>query len=110
MTVHSTSLGHGASLAVGLHTLYTVPTGKRSLAKWLSLYNHGSATNRVVVEVNLAGTDVVIADPILAAAGAAGDYLELALWIVLNAADSFKVSSQSAAIDATLNGAVFTLP
>jgi hypothetical protein len=110
MTVHSTSLGHGASLSVALHTLYTVPTGKRSLVKWLTLYNHGASTNRVVVEVTLSGTDVVVADPILAAAGAANDYLQLALWIVLNAGDSLKVAPQSSTIDATANGAVFTLP
>lgn len=108
MTVHSTLLGHGASLAIGLHTLYTVPAGKRTIVKSITLYNHGAATNRVVLEATLGGTDTVIADPILAAAGAAGDWLQIACWIVLNAGDALKLSGQSAVVDATASGAELT--
>lgn len=104
MTVHSTQLGKGAALSVALHTLYTVPAGKRTIFKYLTLWNNFAATNRVVVECAMGGVTVVVADPVLAATGAAGDSIALSLWIVLNAGDTIVVAPQSHPADASCSG------
>lgn len=109
MTVHSTLLGKGAALTVAVHTLYTVPSGKRTILKSITLWNNFAATNRVVVELTLGGVTVVVLDPVLAATGSAGDSFIAAPWIVLNAGDLIQVAPQSHPADCTLSGAELSL-
>lgn len=109
MTVHSTLLGKGAALSVALHTLYTVPTGKRTILKSITLWNNFAATNRVVVELTLGGVTVVVLDPVLASTGSAGDSIYVPFWTVMDAGDTVAVAPQSHPADATLSGAELTL-
>lgn len=109
MTVHSTLLGKGAALSVALHTLYTVPTGKRTILKSITLWNNFAATNRVVVELTLSGVTVVVLDPVLASTGSAGDSIYQPFWTVMDAGDTVAVAPQSHPADATLSGAELTL-
>lgn len=105
MTVHSTLLGKGAALSVALHTIYTVPSGKRTILKSITLWNNFAATNRVVVELVLGGTTVVVLDPVLASTGSAGDSIYVPFWTVMNAGDSIVVAPQSHPADVTASGA-----
>ena len=105
MTVHSTLLGKGAALSVALHTIYTVPSNKRTILKSITLWNNFAATNRVVVELVLGGVTVVVLDPVLASTGSAGDSYIAAPWIVMNAGDTIQVAPQSHPADVTASGA-----
>lgn len=109
MTVHSTRLGAIASAAIGAHNLYTVPAGKRTIVKQLTIYNHAAAANRVVWEMTAGGTTFVLLSATAGAAGSATETVSLPCWIVLNAGDVLTVAPQGGVADATASGAELTL-
>lgn len=109
MSVHSKQLGLLNNGAAGSHTLYTVPTGYRTIVKNLTVYNHGAATNRVVVEVDVSAVITILAVILCGAAGSATETQQFNTWIVLDAGSALKVAPQSAAADVVVSGAELQL-
>lgn len=110
MAVHSTQLGHGIGLTAGAHNVYTVPTGKRTILKSLSLRNATAGAVTGGFAIALAGGGTLNFFQPLAATPAAGSTVHLALWIVLNAGDVLQVDGiAGSGIDAIASGAELTV-
>jgi hypothetical protein len=109
VAVHSTSLIAASGLAAGATTLYTVPTGKRTIVKSVRMINGGAAAARVVLSRN--GTGGVLGYWIahLAAANAAGEDIELATWVVMNAGETLKLIAGGTTTALMVSGSELTL-
>lgn len=109
MTVHSTQLGYNNALGTVLTTLYTAPSGKRTIVKGIQIYNGAAAANQVTVEVTNAGGLVVTFNIHLGATGSATDTQLIDLWMVMNAGDSLKMVAGSAGVRVLVSGAELNL-
>lgn len=104
MSVHSNQLGKSTAVGTSLVTLYTVPTGRRTILKSVAVINLNGAAVRIVMR--LAG---VYQTMHLAAATAAGESQEFSCWIVLNAGDKVEVSTSAATAYAIASGSELVL-
>jgi hypothetical protein len=110
VTVHSDRLGSGAALGAGNHTLYTVPTGKRTIVKSIWLRNNTAAAITGAWAVVITGGATISFFQPLAATPAAGSTVKIEPWIVLRAGDALTVAGVAGSgVDAYVSGAELTL-
>lgn len=108
-TVASKQLGFNAAVPTTGSTLYTVPTGKRTIVKSIVLHNNGGAAARANIAV-LSGASTLFNYFVdLAASGAAGDSKTDAPWLVMEAGESLKLFASVGTIQAYASGAELTL-
>lgn len=104
MAVRSKSLHMGSSNAGTTATLYTVPTGYRTILKSITVYNTFAGVNLVQLNIVRASATLSIYVVICAAAGGAGAQQQLLPWIVLNEGDSFTLTIGHNAAYWTISG------
>lgn len=109
MTVHSTQLGAKQGITTAGYTLYTVPSGKRTIWKGVTIYNASGSAQGVTIEVQLVDGDVIYQTYQLAAAGSDGDSINAQTWVVLNAGDSLAVSIAHNSVAVIVSGAELIL-
>jgi hypothetical protein len=109
VTVHSTQLGAKAGMATTLVTVYTVPSGKRTIVKGIWVRNAGAAATVCDVNLALSGGPSPSFFIALAATPAAGSTVFLPVWIVLNAGDVIKAAMNAGTGDLIVAGAELTL-
>lgn len=108
--VHSVQLGNGIALGAGLNTLYTCPSGKRTIVKSVYLRNATAAAVVSAIAVTRSTGGTINFFVPLAATPAAGSTVFLDLWMVLNAGDVLKVGGAAGSgVDALASGAELTL-
>lgn len=93
MTVVSQSLAIGQRTSTAATSIYTVPTGKRTILKSIVVNNGNVAANRVVVEILISGTVVAAMSLFAAAGGATNDTPILQPWLVLQAGWTISILS-----------------
>jgi hypothetical protein len=92
--LHTNQLGI-ASLSAGVTTtLYTVPTGKRTILKSVIVNNNHNAANNVSVYVYVGSLPVFIMTFYMAADGVDGDTKFALPWLVLEAGQILKAAPQ----------------
>lgn len=109
MTVHSTQLGYGVALSTGVHSIYTVPSGKRTIVKGILLQNLGAGTNRVVLNLVRAGGGTVQWGVTLGANASATESMNYQTWFVMNEGDELQVDPISYTLDVLVSGAELTV-
>jgi hypothetical protein len=109
VTVHSTQLGAVQNAAIGLHTIYTVPSGKRTIVKSVWLRNTAAAAQTATIRFNLATGAIVQLFVPLAASPGAGSSVLLTPWVVLNVGDVFQLGASATGIDGIASGAELSL-
>ena len=110
-------MSHVASLQLATHdalggtvqTLYTVPTGKRTIVKSIVTTNLDSSARIVIFYVTVGSTEEASFNVHEAASGAAGDTVILAPWIVLEAGQSLKAQTTGGTSRVIVSGAELTL-
>jgi len=102
-----TQLAAGSINTTTATTVYTVPTGKRAIIKFVTAMNTTNATRDLQMRLNSIGT---IWHMQLAAYGSAGDEARVNFWVVLNAGDQLKLSTVTAGqVDYTISGSEHTI-
>lgn len=109
MTVYSTQLGAGAFAAGSYSTVYTVPTGKRTILKSMWLRNTFNGANIAKVNLSTVAHGNVYFYTNLATSGAAGDTALIPLWVVLNVGDIIKIEPTQSNVEAIFSGAELIL-
>lgn len=109
MAVHSTQLGGGANLSTGATTLYTVPSGKRTIVKSLYLHNRAGSANRVTIIFHSSTLGSVVFAVTPGASSSATESLFQELWAVLNAGDYISVNPASSGMDVLVSGTELSL-
>jgi hypothetical protein len=110
VTVHSDRLGSGAALGAGYHTVYTCPTGKRTIVKSIWLRNNTAAAITGAFQVVISGGATISFFQPLAATPAAGSTVKLEPWVVLRAGDALNIAGiAGSGVDAYVSGAELTL-
>jgi hypothetical protein len=92
--VRSNLLFGGALLDASAHSIYTTPSGYRTLVKSVVVRNQATAAQVVTLSVLTGATLVGILGFNLSARGSAGDTSNLAPWIVLP--PGYSLTAQSA--------------
>ena len=92
MTVHSNLLFSGSFGDSSTHTLYTVPTGKRTIVKSIVPRNAGSSAGAVVIGLKNGATSEGNFGIWCTASGTNGDSAVVLPWIVLQVGWSLTVS------------------
>lgn len=109
MAVHSTQLGAAAGVTNSGVTLYTVPSGYRTILKGLWIRNDTAAANVAEVALVTGAGTIAFLIP-LPASPTAGSTTFLSLWVVLNAGDELKfLSAPSTTADVIASGAQLSL-
>lgn len=106
MSVHSARLGSAAGLGAASTTLYTCPSGKRTIVKtiWLRNATAGAITGGWAIVIS-GGATLTFFQP-LAATPAAGSTVKIEPWAVLHAGDVLKVSGAAGSgVDVYISGA-----
>ena len=109
MTVHSTQLGHANALGTGGTTLYTVPSGIRTILKSMVLTNLGASAMRPAIALMHGATTLATINLDLGASGTDTETLTWLPWIVLNAGDSIVVTPRAGTMDVIASGSELTL-
>lgn len=109
MAVRSKQLAIGSYSSGSYATLYTVPTGYRTIIKSLWLRNTGAGSNTVHLNPHSAGGASPYFNVVLATAPGAGDSQFVSLWVVLEEGDTFKMEPVTYSVDAILSGAELLL-
>lgn len=109
MTVASAQLGSAAALGTSLSTIYTCPSGKRTIVKSLVVFNGASSTNVVTWELLAGATLLSTWNTHLATTGAAGDSVYEQPWIVMNAGDVLKAIASASGVRLVVSGTQLTL-
>jgi hypothetical protein len=107
--VRSTQLGANAAVSTSETALYTVPTGKRTILKSVTINNGAASTNKTTILFRRSGTPFAYLKYYPSAANAAGDTIISSPWIVLNAGDAISAEAASASVGIVLSGAELTL-
>lgn len=110
MTTRSTQLGIDVGVGTTEVTLYTVPTGKRSIVKGLQMTNTNAAANFTAIEVYSGATLLGFWREYMAAGGVTGDSITKELWLVLNAGQALKAVSHAASVSVIVSGAELPSP
>jgi hypothetical protein len=109
MTVHSTQLGARQNVGATSVTLYTCPSGKRTILKSLWCRNSNAAAQVAAATIVLTGGGSLAFFIPLAATPAAGSTVFLDLWVVLNAGDVLKYAAGGTNGDVIASGAELKL-
>lgn len=109
MAVHSKRLG--SSIAVGATdvTLYTVPSGKRTIVKGVQMQNLGATACRGTLKVYNGATQIMQYATPLAAVGSDGNSDTRQIWLVMNAGEALKCNCTAGTIVVCASGAELTL-
>lgn len=109
MGVHSVQLGANSLITTTGVTLYTVPSGKRTILKSLIIENLHTATQRVIVTVKNGGTTKVQWVIWPAAGSSNGETVVQTLWVVLNVGDDIEIKPALGNVEAIASGAELDL-
>lgn len=109
MAVHSTQLAANGNLVHSQVTLYTVPTGKRTIVKSAIVRNQAAAAQVVTLYVFSGGSEVASLNYHLAAAGSAGDTISDLTWFVINAGQQLRAIAGSSFAEIIVSGAELDL-
>jgi hypothetical protein len=109
VSVHSTQLAVGSYTTGSYHTVYTVPSLKRTILKGVWLRNTACSANIVKINVHTVGGTDVYFYVNLVLSGSAGDSTFLNLWVVLNPGDVLKVQPTVSSVEAVFSGAELDL-
>jgi hypothetical protein len=109
MAVRSKRLGAGLQNAGASASIYTVPTGYRTIVKGVSAYNQAAAVNRFRLELYEGGTFTSYLIIALGANGGLDEAKTLDLFQVLNAGDELRVGAGSTSIYYWVSGAELLL-
>jgi hypothetical protein len=95
--VRSSQLGSAHVTDTSDHTLYTCPSGYRTIVKWLVLRSKASSAAVVSLFIkNASSAEIAEWSYHLAATGSDGDTANEALWVVLNAGDTLHIQGNNA--------------
>lgn len=109
MTVYSTQLGAGSFAAGSYSTIYTVPTGKRTILKSLWVRNTYAGANICKINCDtVAHGNVYFYFP-LTTSGTSGDTVLVPLWVVLSAGDILKVEPTQSSVELIASGSELIL-
>jgi hypothetical protein len=103
-------LGAIAAAGAGNHTLYTCPSGKRTIVKtiWMRNCTAGAITGDWAVVIS-GGATITFFQP-MAATPAAGSTVKIEPWVVLRAGDALTVAGVAGSgVDCYASGAELTL-
>jgi hypothetical protein len=104
VSVHSNQLAATTGLGVTEITLYTVPTGKRTIVKSVILLNTNAAANIAALEVYNGATLLAFMRFYLAITATAGDTVNVSTWFVLNAGQTLKAIATKASVSVLISG------
>ena len=104
MGVHSNQLGTAHNAGVGTTTLYTCPTGKRTIVKSIISENTNAATQRLIYQIKNGATTKVQWAEHPASASAAGETVYRDLWVVMVPGDVLSVIIAAASLDVIVSG------
>jgi hypothetical protein len=104
VSVHSNQLAATTGLGTTEITLYTVPTGKRTIVKSIVLLNTNAAANIVAIEVYNGATLLAFMRFYLAIEATAGDTVNAQTWFVLNAGQTLKGIATKASASVLISG------
>jgi hypothetical protein len=107
--VHSVRLGFVTNLGTGGTTLYTVPAGKRTIVKCITVFNQTGSANRVLVIGEAAGNNVWVEALHMAAIGSDGESKTIEPWHVLNVGDTIAAIADHANCTVAVSGAELDL-
>ena len=105
MTVASKQLGSLVTANAGTYTLYTVPTGRRTIVKEIVVQNLAAAAQRIIMEVTFSGGATFQWVINVGAVNTATESISYPTWIVINAADVLKVIVSSNTASVLVSGA-----
>jgi hypothetical protein len=109
VTVRSKLLGINASIPTTGTVIYTTPANTRTICKDIIVTNNGGAAAKANIAV-LSGATILFNFQLpMAASGAAGDFVDHPLWLVLLPGYSIKVFASVGTIQACLSGAELPL-
>jgi arginase family enzyme len=109
MSVHSKQLGTGNGVGTAGSTIYTVPSGKRTIVKSIVLQNNNGSANRVIIGVFFSGGSNVSWGVTLGASASATESLNYATWFVMNVGDSLKITPASDFVNVIASGSELDL-
>jgi hypothetical protein len=104
VSVHSNQLAATTGLGTTEITLYTVPTGKRTIVKSVVLLNTNAAANIAALEVYSGATLLAFMRFYLAITATAGDTVNAQTWFVLNAGQTLKGIATKASVSVLISG------
>lgn len=110
MSVASKSLGSAANLGTSETTIYTVPTGKRSIVKNVTVVNNAGSANWLIISVYTSGgTLLFFWHEFLTAQNTNGDSVVRDTWLVIHESWELRVQSHVAGLYVAVSGAELTL-
>ena len=109
MAVRSKQLAIGEVATTESGTLYSVPTGYRTIIKGISCLNLNSAFNRMQIDIVSSGGTLASLAVSMGALGTIDESKHLQPWIVLEAGMGFKVVAHLASVDYVFSGAELKL-
>jgi hypothetical protein len=104
MSVHSARLGYDSALGTTGVTLYTVPSGKRTIVKCITAFNATGSANRVLVIGEVSGNNAFVEGLHLAAIGSDGESKTILPWHVLNAGDTIAAVADHSSVSVAVSG------
>jgi hypothetical protein len=104
MPVHSARLATTIALGTSLTTLYTVPTGKRTIIKSVVAQNFTASTPTLTMGIYSGSTEIGQWSIHMASLGTVGDTQIVPVWIVMNAGELLKAFSSAASIGVVVSG------
>jgi hypothetical protein len=109
VTVVSQSLATGQRTSTAATSIYTVPSGKRTILKSIVVNNGNAGANRIVVEILNGGTVVAAMSLFAAAGGSNNDTPILQPWVVLETGWTISILSTQQPYYYALSGAELIL-
>lgn len=105
----STSLYAGSITSSSTITLYTVPTGKRTIIKSIHVTSSYSSTQRIVFAINNGTSDLAYFTVYCAATGTSGDTQDLEGWWVIEEGWKINISVPHPNANAFISGSELDL-
>lgn len=110
MAVRSQRLGANLGVGTTETTLYTVPSGFRTIVKSIVVCNRNAAANFFALGLYSGGSEVAIWREFMAASGNAGDTVFRDLWVVMDAFDHITGTAHLSPVSVVISGAELDLP
>lgn len=109
VAVHSKRLGANAAVGTTDTTLYTCPSGSRTIVKGVQWQNLGATAAQARLKVFNGATQVMQYSTQLGALHAADDSDTREIWLVMNAGETLKVAMSAGTAMVAVSGAELTL-
>lgn len=104
MSVHSVLLGTNESLGTGSTTIYTAPSTKRAIVKFITVQNKAATPTRVAVLLYNGATLLARFNLYVGLANSSGDTVLVPVWIVVTENYHVEAAATQASVSISLSG------